>query len=234
MITIVDTSNRFNTEPPPVVILPLACHEVHSGLSVVSNDQILMEAISYRVAEIIRYNTFLIPVWPYGTIPEQGSSTGGICLQSDTLQAVVRDIVQSLYDHHIKQVVIINNHGSCDDITALPFGNSVVKTTVRQINYEIPGLTTIWVQPFRAARNRLIKLFSEGVTTDSIETVIVEYLAAEYCLSGSRITPFDLQQIPSRAANPSGKLAFEEVALATSEYIENTLILLDRIKSDHQ
>lgn len=229
MITFRDPSALFTANPPQVAILPLACQETHGEFSLDNFDQMILTGISQRVAGQMPYQTFLVPVWPYGTdTAGPGQQSVHITLRPETLWSVVHDIVQSLYEHEIKQIAVINSHGSCNEISALPFGNSVVKTAVRQLNYEIPGLTAIWVQPFKVARKRLTDLLGEGVTTGMVEKLIAGYLAPD--LVGSNTTGEEPVNLRSEVDHP-GKLAFEAVCLATSEYIQDTLTSLAGIRS---
>jgi creatinine amidohydrolase/Fe(II)-dependent formamide hydrolase-like protein len=228
MITFRDPSDLFTANPPQVAILPLACQETRGEFILDDFGQMILTGISQRVAGQLPYQTFLVPVWPYGTDSGPGQPSVKITLRPETLWSVVHDMVQSLYDHEIRQVAVINSHGSCNELSALPFGNSVVKTAVRQLNYEIPGLTVIWVQPFKVARKRLMDLLGEGITTELVEKLIAGYLAPD--LAGSHTTGNEPVILRSEVDHP-GKLAFEAACLATSEYIQNTLTSLAGIKS---
>ena len=219
MITYRDPSSRFAVDAPALAILPLACQVDDLDQPLGASESFLVDAISYRVASAIHQPCFLVPVWPYGT----GSTTGGIHLRSDTLRTVVTDMVQSLHNHGITKVAVINSLGSCTEIGALPHGNTVVKTAVRQLNYENPGLTVIWVQPLRAARRRLVQAFGDGLDDQSLKHLLVDALT---------VHPPDSKDKQKRNSI-QGELALEEICQATVDYIETTFSLLDRIKSDH-
>jgi creatinine amidohydrolase/Fe(II)-dependent formamide hydrolase-like protein len=213
MITYRDPSSRFKTDPPQAAILALAGFEAHENGLPPDVDQLIVMEIARRAAEKLPFQTVLLPAWPYGTPPQGEPGLGGVTLRYETLWRVVQDIVQSLFEHGIRQVAVINNHGSCADPSALPWGNAIVKTAVRQLNYEISGLTAIWVQPFRAGRGRLRALFSDDVETATVEKSIAEALA-----------------LPP--GTPSlGMRALEEVSEATAEYILSALCQLAELKA---
>jgi creatinine amidohydrolase/Fe(II)-dependent formamide hydrolase-like protein len=201
MITYRDPSTRFKTDPPQAAILALAGFEAHGSSLPPDIEQLIIMEIARRAAEKLPFQTFLLPAWPYRTPPQGEPGPGGVTLRPETLWRVVQDIVQSLFDHGIRQVAVINNHGSCADPSALPWGNAIVKTAVRQLNYETPGLAAIWVQPFRVGRSRLRALFSDAVDTAAVEKSIAEALR-------------DPADAPSL-----GMRALEEVSDATAEYI---------------
>ena len=217
MITFEDSTDIFTADPPQVAILTLACLEDHGNQLPAACDEIIMAEISRRVAGQIPYTSFLTPVWPYGMAPEHKDLSGAISLRFETLWWVVRDMAQSLYDHGIRQIAVINNHGSCGLPSALPYGNSIVKTAVRQLNYEVAGITAIWVQPFRAARNGLENLFGGAVEIETVEKAILDYLAPDHMGTSS-------------AGIAKGELALEAISLATSAYIQDAFQQLARVK----
>jgi hypothetical protein len=226
MITYRDPSSRFGADAPTMAIMPLACQVGGLDHSVHDLDSVLVEAISQQVAASINQPCFLVPIWPYGDGSNSNSTAPSIHLRAETLQAVVRDMVQSLYAHGITKVALINGPGSCTEIGALPSGNTVVKTAVRQLNYENPGLSVIWVQPLRAARRQLLNHFGAGLDTDRLKSLLVDSLTAHPLL------------LPEQGAQPvdgelSGQIALDAICQATVGYIENTFSQLDRIKSDH-
>lgn len=243
MLTWLNTAWDFKAEPPEVALLPLACFEPHGPHLPLGSDVLLMDAIARRVAERLKARTFLLPTWPLGTSGHHARQPGVVYLDFETLWAVVRDAVTALYEHGIPRVVVLNNHGSALTTTSRPLGNFIVKTAVRQLNYEIPGLTAIWVQPFAAARQALSALFSsacEEVHAGAVETSILMHLLPEHVgplppdyvpeVSPAYLdfTPFHnlapggVWGRPSEAAAEKGAQALEAVVEATVAYIERT------------
>jgi hypothetical protein len=218
VITYLDPSSRFVADAPTLAIVPLACEVGELALPAHSQDPFLVEVISQQVAAAIHQPCSLVPVWPYGDGSSPNPPSPAIHLRSETLLAVVSDIVQSLYAHGVTKVAVINGPGSCTEIGALPFGNMVVKTAVRQLNYENPGLTVIWVQPFRAARRNLTTLFGNELDDEVLKKMLVNGLAGN---------------LPPARCESDFHAAFDAICQATLEYIEKTFSQLDCIKTEH-
>ncbi len=251
MITWLNTAWDFQAEPPEVALLPLACFEPHGPHLPVGSDVLLMGAIAWRIAERLNARTFLLPTWPLGTSGHHARQRGVVYLNFETLWAVVRDVVTALYEHGIPRVVVLNNHGSALTTTSRPLGNFIVKTAVRQLNYETPGLTAIWVQPFAAARQALSALFPsacEEVHAGAVETSILMHLVPEHVgpLSPDHTPEFSPAYLdftpfhnlapagvwgrPSEASAEKGAQALEAVVDATVAYIERTFAQIAQLK----
>lgn len=251
MLTAQNTSWDFKDNPPEVALLPLAAFEPHGSHLPVGSDLIIMEALARAVAERLTARTFLMPAWPLGASGHMAGEPGAIYLGFETLWAVVDDLVHSLHQHSVYQVAVLNNHGSAMTTTTAPLGNFIVKTAVRQLNYELPGITAIWVQPFAAARAALAEIFpsaQEEVQAGAVETSILMHLAPEIVgepgpdhvpgLSGAYLnfTPFrnlapnGVWGRPSQASPEKGKQALEAVVEATTTYVEKTFAQLAELK----
>ena len=252
MLTWQDSASDFRTTPPEIAIVPLACFEPHGPHLPVGTDSIIITEIARRVAERLTASTFLLPTWPLGTSGHHAGQPGAIYLEFETLWAVVRDIVTSLHEHGIHRVAVLNNHGSAMTSTTRPLGNFVVKTAVRQLNYEIPGLTTIWVQPFAAGREALNALFSSAsqeIQAGAVETSILMHLAqdlvgplpADHVPTVSaayldftlfrKFAPSGVWGRPSEASAEKGRRVLEAAVEATVKYLERTFGQLAEIKS---
>lgn len=237
--------------PPSMALLPLAGVEPHGPHLPIGTDGLLMSDIARRVAERLIEPVFLLPTWPIGTSLHHAGRPGAVSLGYETLWAVVRDVVLSLHAHGVSRVVVLNNHGSAQTTTARPLGNFIVKTAVRQLNYETPGLTAIWVQPFAAGRAALAELFPsahQDVHAGAVETSILLHLAPE--LVGkppadhvpvvdpavldsapfAKVAPNGVWGRPSEASVEKGERALEAVVAATIAYIQQTFEQLDRLK----
>ena len=91
-----------------LAILPLGSTEQHAGLSL-SVDSILAEKIALDAAEPLGVPVF--PVIPYGLAPYFLGYPGTISLQIKTYIQVVRDILDCLYRHGFRRILIVNGHG---------------------------------------------------------------------------------------------------------------------------
>jgi len=212
-----NTAWDLQAQPVRLALFPLASTEIRPpGLSPDIRVRLVSE-MARRIGERLAGPVYLLPTWPYGT-PDCANGAGGdISLHYQTLWAVVRDVVQALFAHGIDHVAVINHLGEPDSPASLPSRNMIVKTAVRQLNYETPGLRAIWVQPFAAAGPALRALFpaaAGGKPGEMIELAMLDEL-----------------QPQAAAAFPAGvgRQAIEAVVAACSEYIERTFQQLDQI-----
>lgn len=251
MLTWHNTSWEFKEQQPEMALLPLAAVEPHGSHLPVGSDLIIMDAIARAVAGRLSTRTFLMPTWPLGTSGHFAGEAGAVYLSFETLWAVVDDLVHSLHQHGIYQVVVLNNHGSAMTTTTVPLGNFIVKTAVRQLNYELPGITAIWVQPFAAARAALAEIFpsaQEEVQAGAVETSILMHLAPELVgdpgpdhvpAVGSAflnftafrtLAPDAIWGRPGEAVAARGEQVLAATVAATAGYIEKTFARLAELK----
>ncbi|MEW5721204.1 MAG: creatininase family protein [Chloroflexota bacterium] len=251
MLTWQNTAWEYKAHPPQIAILPLACLEPHGSHLPIGTDRIIIGEIARRVAERLDAPTMLLPTWSLGTSGHHAGKVGAIYLKFETLWAVVRDVATSLREHGVHQVAVINNHGSAMTGATRPIGNFIVKTAVRQLNYETPGLTAIWVQPFAAGRAELAELFPSArseVHAGAVETSLLLHLARD--LVGTvpadhvplftpnyldfapfdKIAPSGIWGKPGEASAEKGARALDLIVQATAGYIETTFRQLREIK----
>ncbi|MEM6711016.1 MAG: creatininase family protein [Pseudomonadota bacterium] len=100
----------------PRCILPIGSTEQHAQLSLCV-DLILAEKVSVDAAHSLNIPVF--PVVPYGLAPYFNAYPGTICLRLETLMAVVRDVVASLYRSGFQKILIVNGHGGNNPVAAL-------------------------------------------------------------------------------------------------------------------
>ncbi len=251
MLTWHNTAWDYKKDPPRVAVLPLACTEPHGAHLPVGTDRIIVSEIARRAAEGLDTPTVLLPTWTLGTSGHHAGEAGAIYLKFETLWAVVRDVVTALHEHGVHQVAVINNHGSAMTGTSRPIGNCIVKTAVRQLNYEIPGVTAIWVQPFAAARNALAQVLPSAnreLHAGAIETSLLMHLAPDLVgalppdhvpsLSPNhldfapfaKLVPRGVWGKPSEASPEAGARILEAVVQATIHYIKTTFAQLEQAK----
>ena len=97
-------------------IMPMGSTEQHAQLSLCV-DMILAEKIALDVAEPLNIPVF--PVMPYGLAPYFSAFPGTVSLRVETLMAVIRDIVASMYQSGFRKILIINGHGGNNPVGAL-------------------------------------------------------------------------------------------------------------------
>jgi creatinine amidohydrolase len=100
----------------PRCILPIGSTEQHAQLSLCV-DMILAEKVANDAAEPLGIPVF--PVMPFGLAPYFNAFPGTICLQVETLMAVVRDVIASLHRAGFRQILIVNGHGGNNPVGAL-------------------------------------------------------------------------------------------------------------------
>jgi len=89
-------------------VLPLGSTEQHAYLSL-SVDSILAERLAIEAAEPLSVPVF--PVVAYGITPYFRAFPGTISLRVQTYLAVVRDVLDSMFEHGFKRILIVNGHG---------------------------------------------------------------------------------------------------------------------------
>ncbi len=97
-------------------VLPLGSTEQHAGLSLCV-DALLAERVAIEAAEPIGVPVF--PVMPYGLAPYFMAYPGTVSLRVETLLAVVRDVLDSLFAHGFRRILVVNGHGGNNPVDAL-------------------------------------------------------------------------------------------------------------------
>ncbi|MGH2560758.1 MAG: creatininase family protein [Thermomicrobiales bacterium] len=251
-----NTSVEIRDAAPALAILPLAAIEQHGPHLPLATDLVIMNGLARRVAEALPEPAFLLPTFPYGTSLSQAGFAGTLWLTADTLLSVVRDTVESLHAHGVQQTVVLNNHCVPGGTTSLPHGNFVVKTAVRQLNYDHPAHSTVWVQPLAVASDRLTAIFGPGCRDDvhagTVATSILLHLredlvqgtARDFTPAVSReyldvvaladLCPDGVWGRPEQASAERGTAALTAAVECTVAYIETTLRQLAAAKArDH-
>jgi len=89
-------------------VFPIGSTEQHAYLSL-ATDSILAERISLEAAEPL--NIPVLPVLNYGYTPSFMDYPGTISLSAETLQLIIRDVLDSLIHHGFRKILIVNGHG---------------------------------------------------------------------------------------------------------------------------
>jgi len=118
-------------------VVPIGSTEQHGPLSLCV-DAILAERVAAEAAEPLGIPVY--PVVPFGCAPYFSAFPGSISLKVETLCAVARDVVASLYGSGFRRVMFVNGHG----------GNAAVGNAALDLMAEYPGLK-IKFHPWYAA-----------------------------------------------------------------------------------
>lgn len=90
------------------VVLPIGSTEQHGYLSL-ETDNILAERVSAEAAEPL--GVLVLPALAYGLTPSFASFPGSPTLRLETFVAVLRDLLDSLYDQGFRRILLVNGHG---------------------------------------------------------------------------------------------------------------------------
>ena len=100
-----------------VAVLPLGATEPHNLHLPYSADTLEGDLIGERICEAAwnrGAKVILLPTLPYGTETNQQRMPLSMNLYPSTMQLVVSDLVDSLTNHGINKIVLLNSHGGND------------------------------------------------------------------------------------------------------------------------
>ena len=90
------------------VVLPIGSTEQHAYLSL-ATDVILAERVSVEAAEPLRVP--VLPVLPFGVAPGFTAYPGTVSLRTETLVAVVCEVLGTLHGQGFRRFLVVNGHG---------------------------------------------------------------------------------------------------------------------------
>ncbi len=131
-------------------VLPIGSTEQHGFLSLCT-DAILAERVAIEAAEPVGVPVY--PAVPFGCSPQFTAYPGTISLRAETLLALVRDAVQSMFNSGFRRVLIVNGHG----------GNSAVGPLCRELMADLLDMSLRfhdwWLGPRVVAKAKEIAAF---------------------------------------------------------------------------
>ena len=125
------------------IVLPLGSIEQHGYLSL-GVDMILSERVSVEAAEPL--GVPVMPSLPYGLTHYFAAYPGSPTLQVPTYQAVVRDLLGSLYGQGFRRFALVNGHG----------GNDPGRDAVEAWESEHPDAQTLWHNWWSGPRTKAV------------------------------------------------------------------------------
>jgi creatinine amidohydrolase len=246
-----NTSFEVQAAKPDIAILPIGSTEQCGGHLPVGSTTMILDVLSRRVAERLAGTVYLLPTMPLGTSGLHRGSAGTVFLQWQSLMGVVYDLVESLVEQSIVRVVVINGLGGANESTVRPRENYIVKTAVRQLNYDFPELDAIWVQPFTVAGAELKEILEssqQDVHAGELATSLILHLCPELVrelgddhipdvgkgyldyVDFGALCPGGVWGRPSLASADKGKQALDAAVQRTVEYIEESFAHLATMK----
>lgn len=246
-----NTTFEVQAGQPEVAILPVGATEPGGPHLPVGATTVVLDALARQVAERLPWSTYLLPTLPMGTSEAHMGQPGTVALEWPTLMHVLYDLVESLVTQGIHKVVILNGIGGLTATRVRPAENYIVKATVRQLNYDMPALDCIWLEPFTVAGRDLatvIESADEDVHAGELATSLLLHLAPEMVhgrgwdfvpavsrdyldwVPFAQVCPDGVWGRPGLASADKGARALEMAVCASVAYIETTLTRLERLK----
>ncbi len=240
--------------PPHLALLPVGATEQFGPHLPLATQNLLLEAISRRVAAELSDSVYLLPPIPIGSSGQHEGFAGTVSLSWRTLMAVLADLGESLLQTGTTRLAVLVGLGGAACTTTMPRENEIVKTAVRRLNYEHPELQAIWVQPLTVADPPLDTLFDTpqddvhaGQVVTSLMLHLYPHLVGDppdphvppagsegylHQLPFSALCPDGLWGRPNLADGERGAQALRAAVTGTTVYIEETFADLARLKRE--
>ncbi|ONI75656.1 creatinine amidohydrolase [Kribbella sp. ALI-6-A] len=117
----------------PLVIIPVGAQEQHGGGMAMSTDTVRAVGVADLVAERLAGRAVVAPPLTYGVSPHHMAFAGTMTLSPATFIAVLRELVDSLYQHGWRRFLVVTGHG----------GNNAALSVLAQ-EYVRSDLTFAW------------------------------------------------------------------------------------------
>lgn len=101
----------------PIVFLPIGATEAHGIHLPLGTDSYQPEAMCNALAE--KFGGLVAPLVPYGQHSSTRNMPGTIGLRSETLRAMISDIIDSLVIQGVRKLVIISGHAGSVHMAAI-------------------------------------------------------------------------------------------------------------------
>ena len=152
-----NTSKEIAKETPGIAVFGIGAIEQHSIHLPLGTDWLGVDDVTRRVAKEL--DAFVVPALPFGMSECHKPMAGTVWLKPETLAAVLRDAVLSLYAQGFRKILIVNGHG----------GNLVLSAEIRRLNLNHPDLIVL-MPPAFAPHPADPKIWEKGVGIHSGES----------------------------------------------------------------
>lgn len=177
-----------------VAIVPIGSTEQHGPNGLMGTDSICAEEIARRVAAAA--GVLVTPTISVGMARHHMAFPGSLTLRPETLMAVLRDYVWSLYQHGFRGIAFVNGHG----------GNMATgSAALSNLREELPDARVEWIDWFRCepVQSLADELFGnrEGAhaTPSEVSVTMAAYPDVVRPIDG----PLDIESCPVRGVPSS-------------------------------
>jgi creatinine amidohydrolase len=125
-----------------VVLLPIGVLEQHGPGGPMGIDYILAEHLSVEAAKRLD-DVYVAPTIAYGHSPSFMGFAGTISIRIQTLQALIEDVIDGLFAHGFRYIIMVDNHG----------GNEVACEQAALAVRKRHGITLANLYPWRLANH---------------------------------------------------------------------------------
>ena len=156
---------------PDIAVLGVGAIEQHGPHLPIGTDWLIAKELSKRVA--LALNALLLPAIPISMSECHGSFKGTVWLKPATLSAVIKDLVRSLHEQSIHNLLIVNCHG----------GNFILNPTIQELNHDYPKMKIIISDETWPMFSNDIPIFEQPMTdlhAGEIETSLMMFLYPEF------------------------------------------------------
>jgi creatinine amidohydrolase len=164
-----NTSKEIGEALPEIAVFGIGAVEQHSVHLPLGTDWLGVSDLTHRVAAELE--AFLVPALPFSMSECHGPMAGTVWLKPETLAAVLRDTVLSLYAQGFRKVLVVNGHG----------GNFVLEAEIRRLNLSHPDLIVLMPPLFFPPRPEDPRIWDKGmgIHAGESETSSQLYINAE-------------------------------------------------------
>ncbi len=118
-----------------LALIPVGSTEQHGPNGSFAVDAGRAEIFARKLAERLYPKAFSVPVFSYGVSPHHLHFPGTLSLRPETFMMLLRDVIDSLYQHGVRKYFIINGHG----------GNAPALTlTLGELKRDYPDIKAGW------------------------------------------------------------------------------------------
>lgn len=181
------------------VLIPIGSTEQHGPNGILGTDYVNARELASRAGE--RCSLVVTPTISVGMALHHMAFPGTISLRPETLMAVLRDYVWSLYQHGFRRFLFVNGHG----------GNvATAQAAFSAIREELPEAELAWIDWYMLAEVRLLvaELFDdrEGMHATPSEVALTMAIYPEHVSTIDG--PLDIETCRPRGM--SGSVRFRE------------------------